>query len=363
MPSRVRPHLPLLTRRRPLHLPIAALLLALLAPVLPAFTATPAHAADLNGVTLNRYEAALVNAINAQRTSRGLRALTVAAGPTDVARRWTFQIAAKRTLAHNGSFPSQLQAAGSDWHWVAENVGTAPANEPARLVAMYMASAPHRANILDTRARYLGVGVVDATVDGYRTAYNTLNFTDAYTTSYGRTREPADAMPYDGGAVTSSRTVASFEGGWDARLRSLRASSALLPSAVAYTGPSAADDSARFWVRAVSTSTSGYADLLLRTPLDLTRATSLRLLIATTSPSGVSLPIEVLVSDGHRTTSLGTVGTSSAGRLVTVPIPTFARQFADTVRLRLSAARLATLGSSLSARSLTVRVAQIGVLV
>lgn len=349
---------------RPLRrLPLAALLLAILAPLLPTISATPAHAAVINGVTLNRYEAALVSAVNQQRTSRGLRALTVAAGPTDVARRWSFQMAAKRTLSHNGSFPSQLRAAGSGWNWIAENVGTAPATEPARLVSMFMGSAPHRANILDTRARYLGIGAVDAVVDGYRTAFSTLDFTDAYSTGYGRTREPADAMPYDGGAVTTSRIIAGFETGWDARLRSLRASSALVPSTVAYTGPSSADDSARFWVRAVSTSTSGYADLLLRTPLDLTQATSLRLVIATTSPRGVSLPVELLVSEGTRTISLGTVGTTSGGRLVTVPIPASARHFVDTVRVRLSAARLATLGSSLSSRSLTVRVVQVAVLV
>lgn len=359
MPRLASPPTPRPARR----IAVGLVLTALLGVLLPVVVSQPAAAAVVNGVTLNRYEASLVNAINVQRTARGLRPLTVAAGPTDVARRWTYHLAAAGGLSHNPALGSQLDWAGSHWSWMAENVGYAGAGDPAGLMSAYLASAPHRANILSPRARYLGIGVVDAVVDGYRFAFNTLDFTDTYSTGYGRTREPADAMPLDGGAITSSRAIATFEQGWDARLRTVRSSPDLAVSAPSYSGPTSADDVAAFSVRAVTAGTRGGADLVLRSALDLTRVTSLRLTISTRSPSGRSLPVQVLLTDGTTSTVLATVPTSATAHVVTVPVPPAARRFADTLRIRVSAAQLATLGGSLSSRVLTVRLAQVAAVV
>src|SRR5690349_14905971 len=101
MPSHV------LRRLRRALLPLAAL--ALSAPLL---TAVPAQAAVVNGVTLNRYEAGVLAGINAQRTSRGLPALVVASGTTDVARRWSMHMAGVVALSHNPALVSSLAAAG-----------------------------------------------------------------------------------------------------------------------------------------------------------------------------------------------------------------------------------------------------------
>jgi uncharacterized protein YkwD len=114
----------------------------------------------------------------------------VSAGTTDVARRWSQQLSHDGALSHNPVLASALQNAGSpDWHIVAENVGTAPADQPDLLFAAYMASEHHRDNILDPRLVYIGMGTVQVTnSDGQGTAWNTMDFTDSYSSAYGLAR-------------------------------------------------------------------------------------------------------------------------------------------------------------------------------
>src|SRR4051794_7256029 len=90
-------------------------LLPLLAGVVlaPVLATQPAEASVVNGVTLNRYEAAILSGINAQRTSRGLSALVAASGATDVARRWSSHMAAQGGISHNPALVAQLSASGS----------------------------------------------------------------------------------------------------------------------------------------------------------------------------------------------------------------------------------------------------------
>ena len=323
-----------------------------------------ASAAVVSGVTLNRYEAALVAGINAQRTAHGLSPLVVASGTTDVARRWSARMAGVAAISHNPALSSALSAAGSaGWGYLAENVGYGAGDDPSGMVAAYMASAPHRANILDPRARYVGVGAADTVISGFVMAFNTLDFVDSYSSGYGHTREPADARPYDGGLITSTRTLASFESGWDPRVRTVRYGSGLTTWGVAYTGPTAADDAARFTVRAATTSTSGAVDLLIRMPLDLSRASGLRLELSSLSADGSPLAVEVLVGNRTSLVSLGTVGTSATSRTVSLALPAAAKRFNDQLRVRVSAARLAQLSGLLSDRLASVRVAQVDAIV
>jgi hypothetical protein len=332
--------------------------------VAPLLASPPAQASTVNGVTLNRYEAAVLSGINAQRTARGLNALVVASGATDVARRWSARMASVSSISHNPALASSLSAAGSwDWHFIAENVGYAPGSNPSSLVSAYMNSPGHRANILDPRARYVGVGAADALVNGYVMAFNTLDFVDAYSSSYGRTREPADAMPYDGGLVSTDRTLAAFESSWDPRVRTASYGSGLATWGVAYTGPTGADDAARFSVKAQSLNSTGAVDLLMRLPLDLSRARYLRLELSAVTGDGSALPVEVLVGNRTSMVSLGTVGTSATARTVTLAIPSAGRRFNDQLRIRVSASRLASLSNLLVDRQASVRVYTVDALV
>lgn len=165
-----------------------------------ATTATTATTAAV----LSPFEARLVTLVNQARTSNGLSALRATAGTTDVARRWSLQLARAGELSHNPNLVDNLAAAGSsDWHLLAENVGTGPADDPDRLFAAYMASPHHRENILDPRAVFIGMGAVMVTTPDGPTVWNTMNFTDSYSTGYGapRTQAVASVLPLDAAAA------------------------------------------------------------------------------------------------------------------------------------------------------------------
>lgn len=91
-------------------------------------------------------------ATNASRTSNGLPALTTNASLTAVAQAWANQLAAANVLSHNPALRGQV----SDWSVLGENVGMA--GDIPTVQAAFMASPPHRANILDPRYTQMGVG-------------------------------------------------------------------------------------------------------------------------------------------------------------------------------------------------------------
>jgi uncharacterized protein YkwD len=172
----------------------ASVLATLIATALPA---APANAAVVNGVSLNAHEAGLVKYINAARKKAGVRGVAVAPGTTDVARRWARYMAAKKVLKHNPNFGGQVGKAGSPrWTRVTENVGYASACNTKQLFDAYMKSPGHRKNILDPKVRVIGIGSVDTTARGWPCGviYNTMNFTNQYSKSYGRSRVPADKL-------------------------------------------------------------------------------------------------------------------------------------------------------------------------
>jgi uncharacterized protein YkwD len=177
--------------RRFLALLLVPVVVALVATLAPA---APAHAAStyaVNGVTLNASEAGLVNYINKARRKAGLAPVRVAAGTTDVARRWARSMANARVMKHNPNFASQIAKSGSPrWTKASENVGYASACSAKQLFDAYMHSPGHRKNIMDRKVRYIGIGSVDRADRKWPCGilYNTMNFVDSYSTSYGRNR-------------------------------------------------------------------------------------------------------------------------------------------------------------------------------
>ena len=129
---------------------LRVLLAALLAAIATLVPTTPADAsADL--------EAQFLSAINSERTSRGLSALSSSGDLVSVARQHSKKMADQQNLHHNPSLGSQV----SGWKKVGENVGKGPS--VSRIHAAFMASSGHKANILDADWTQAGVGVaVDA---------------------------------------------------------------------------------------------------------------------------------------------------------------------------------------------------------
>src|SRR5450432_661891 len=79
-------------------------------------------------------------------------ALALNAQLSAVAQAWADQLAAAGVLSHNPALRNQV----SDWSVLGENVGMA--GDVPTVQTAFMASPPHRANILDPRYTQMGVG-------------------------------------------------------------------------------------------------------------------------------------------------------------------------------------------------------------
>ena len=168
-------------------------LLVLLAALLSCVVAVPlAERAGASTYTpsLSTFDSRLLYDINHARTIRGIRALTVVAGTTDVAHGWSCHLAGVHLLSHNLRLGTQLESHGSYyWTTYGENVGMSATTPGAdALFRAYMNSPAHRANILDRTFRYVGVWTKRS--GGHR--WNTIDFVgsalSSYNYAYGGTR-------------------------------------------------------------------------------------------------------------------------------------------------------------------------------
>jgi hypothetical protein len=142
--------------------------------------------------TPSAFGSRLVTLINNARAQHGLRALTVTSGTSTVAANWASHMASAQALSHNPNLGSQLESHGSpNWTTYSENVADGDTASADAMFTNYMNSPEHKANILDSHVRYVGVGVVFA--GGF--AWNTLDFVDQYnsTSSSSTSTQPAPA--------------------------------------------------------------------------------------------------------------------------------------------------------------------------
>lgn len=95
----------------------------------------------------------VLNDTNKARTSRGLKPLILDKAMTSVAQKWSEKQAAKRAMTHNPNFARQIPAG---WWAAAENIASGPSAK--HVVAVWMASAGHRANILGNYT-HIGIGI------------------------------------------------------------------------------------------------------------------------------------------------------------------------------------------------------------
>lgn len=142
-------------------------------------TSTPATSASSSippASGISAMEQAVLSLTNAQRTANGCPALAWNATLAAVARAHSQDMAAKNYFDHNspdGTTPAQrVQAAGYAYTQTAENIAAGQAT-PDAVMASWMGSAGHKANILNCALTELGVGV--ATGGSYGT-YWTQDF-------------------------------------------------------------------------------------------------------------------------------------------------------------------------------------------
>jgi uncharacterized protein YkwD len=120
--------------------------------------------------TLRETAAAVLCLINAERTSRGQRALRASRVLVRAATGHSQDMVAQRYFEHDSKdgqgVLDRVRAAGyvrsRTLFAVGENIGWGAGSfaSPRALVQAWMASPPHRANILQPRFRELGVGLV-----------------------------------------------------------------------------------------------------------------------------------------------------------------------------------------------------------
>ena len=100
------------------------------------------------------YTDRVLAATNAERTSRGLKPLAASTCAAGFAQSWSGQLASAGSLSHQRLLPIVESCGGRT---AGENVAYGNVS-PEQLVAMWMGSAGHRANILNPDYSQLGVG-------------------------------------------------------------------------------------------------------------------------------------------------------------------------------------------------------------
>ncbi|HEX3824428.1 MAG TPA: CAP domain-containing protein [Mycobacteriales bacterium] len=274
-------------------------------------------------VRLNSFEARLVADINQARRNHHLRPLTVVPGATDVARHWSWRLAKVQTLSHNPKLVPKLEHHGSpQWTEIEENVGYGPVSSPHVLFEAYMHSPPHRENILGRDVSDVGVGVVQR--GSY--AWNTLDFVNQYSSSYGASRVPADGISTD--AVTPRSTTVLTRGADPAARFGTTRSNGVSASPAQLSGGATR-------TRLSSATPRGHGALLFRDALSLRYVTALRFRLGATSPANHPIRVAVTIGNGWHMHVLRTVRVSGP-RMFTVAVPPAERRLLTTIQFNVS---------------------------
>ncbi|ETK80275.1 hypothetical protein F441_14248 [Phytophthora nicotianae CJ01A1] len=124
------------------------------------------------------FRIAMLNAVNKERTARGLSKFCMNRKLQDAAQIHSADMAKRNFLSHTGSdgstMSSRVRAAGYRWATVAENVAAGQATVSS-VLASWMNSNAHRANILSNKHKMFGCGYVATSNSKYK-HYWTQNF-------------------------------------------------------------------------------------------------------------------------------------------------------------------------------------------
>jgi len=335
-----------LTRRLATAALAASAVAGLVSPLASASAAPTRH--GFTSVRLNGFESKLVADVNNARRQAGIGSLTVIAGATDVARRWSWKLADSQLLSHNPSLVGDINGAGSSaWTQIAENVGEGPSDNPDALFRAYMASPEHRANILDRGSRYLGVG----TVERNGVAWNTLDFTNAYSNSYGLTRVPAAGLTMDRDPITQTTDVAMING-VDQRFASSQRGN-LKASRLAFS--TAGNGSAFTYLRQRG-ATVGMGGVFMRDALDLSKASQLAVQVSARGNRAGKVPVHLYLRRSFgNTVDLGAVKVGAGATWLYFTLPAAARTFRNSLDMQVTAKAVKAAGGTVKLAVYDVR--------
>jgi uncharacterized protein YkwD len=145
--------------RRILGVVVSLLALVLAVSARAGATAVTPPSLSSSGASPTRGEYSIVRAMNVVRVRSGVPPLRVGRALTRAARAHSVDMARKGYFDH-GAFVQRLRSFGVRAPYLGENLayGTQPLTASA-IVQMWVASPPHRQNLLDRSFRRIGVGV------------------------------------------------------------------------------------------------------------------------------------------------------------------------------------------------------------
>ncbi len=139
--------------------------------------ASPANAFGSFSPTI--YRETLISQINYYRTHHGLPRLVWNADLQRAASAHSTNMAQHHILSHTSSsgvsWSTRIRWYGYRGSWIGENLGVGLV-KPYRMLQMWLASPPHRANLLCGHFRSAGIGVVMGTWAGHLAIYVTSDF-------------------------------------------------------------------------------------------------------------------------------------------------------------------------------------------
>ena len=118
------------------------------------------------------YERSILEAVNRERTRRGLRPLRLASCADGYAARWSAELARSDRLRHQSLRPIQRSCGARN---VGENIGYGKVSADD-MVQLWMASSMHRANILNPRFSSIGIGAVRSSSGHWYAVQDFLGF-------------------------------------------------------------------------------------------------------------------------------------------------------------------------------------------
>ncbi|MER6329650.1 CAP domain-containing protein [Streptomyces sp. NPDC001034] len=128
----------------------------------PAPTPTASSTPTTAATAASGFAAQIVQLVNAERAKAGCRPLTLDAKLTEAAQEHSADMAAHQNMSHTGSDGSdpgtRITRAGYTWSAYGENVAYGYSTA-AEVMAGWMSSPGHRANILDCGFQEIGVGL------------------------------------------------------------------------------------------------------------------------------------------------------------------------------------------------------------
>lgn len=178
----------------------AALLSLLLALSGLGFDLVTAPAASAAPAAVTSLDFEFLRATNARRAAAGVAPLQMSPTTADIALEWSGSMARASSLSHRPDLASQItNRVTTAWRAIAENVGVG--YDVAGLDQAFFNSSGHRANLLNPRYRYVGIGTVRS---GDGRLWVTFNFIDVPGLATVSETPPAPSDPSPAVVYTTS---------------------------------------------------------------------------------------------------------------------------------------------------------------